>query len=140
MKHPVRYHRRIVLLPTSAWFDQVRQYDAGLSDLGMDLKRCMVATLKTITTNAINNPSGRLFMTPSSYNARLTCHLMSVDSEYDVKRDLESILQLVEVSTHFYYELTEYFKVMRLDHYQIVNMVFKAWMFEDMAVSIPYCE
>jgi hypothetical protein len=125
---------KFVVMPTADWFTSVRQYETGLHEFKMDLKTCLVATLKILINNTMNNPQGDLYISKERYHTLLTSHLITEAA----LNDYAPVAILTEVSTHFYYELMEYFKVNRLDRYQVHHMQFHSWVGEDLVVKIPY--
>ena len=142
MNHlPARIRETVVILPTSDWFDDVRQYDASLHYFRMNLNVCMVTTLKLLirTAKAAQTSNKKFrYMSVSDYSQNLTGTLMEENAKNRVKHSSDALAVVVEVSTHFYKQLIEYFKSTRLEPDQLASMLIKGWVDDDLIVGIKY--
>lgn len=130
--------RKRFILQTAEWFYCVRQHDAILSDIGSNLKEALKTTVNILVKAAKGETYLPSYMSMGEYQHLLTSFLMHLDYHDRTNISEDVLATVIEVSTHFYNELTRLFKYMKLSDYQVKTMTIVGFIGDDLVVDIVY--
>lgn len=138
MSLPVRFTTRTIILPTEDWFEDVRQYDAGLVYFKTNVQTLLLKTIALLASMPGKSNKTFPYMSVSEFANSLRRYFLEENTRSKVKHSSEALDVCVEVSTHFYRELLDFVRYNRLMPYQVSSLRVKGWSGEDLIVTIDF--
>ncbi len=138
MSLPVRFTTRTIILPTEDWFEDVRQYDAGLVYFKTNVQTLLLKTIALLVSMPGKSNKTFPYMSVLDFANSLRRYFLEENTRSKVKHSSEALDICVEVSTHFYRELLDFVRYNRLMPYQVSSLRVKGWSGEDLIVTIDF--
>lgn len=126
-------------LPTSDWiakFVDSPRHAKTFDGIELSFHDVMEKTLEITVAAVGNNTFSSRLPSTDDYQTLLSDYLMNLNVRWDMVKDEEDIVRIVEVSTRFYDEFRAHFRYMRLSDHEIRHIRPAGWLYNDMLVDI----